>query len=928
MLKKDVAKLFLSTIAATIFAACGDDTTTEKIVEVAGGTVIVESVGDLPECTKDIEGERAWVKTESTDRICVDGKWFATKDSLNAGDFSCTTKELKDKSGIKIVCNGDSIGVVLNGSDGKDGKAGTSGKDGDDGAGCAVVGQTDSTVVVKCGGQTMTLNLGAAAGLDSLGLDSERIAVSLDTLAGVSQKGPFLKGSTVYLYELSDGHTLKQTNGNFVSNITSDDGRFRFTTRNLMSQYALIVVDGKYRNEVTGEPTNTAIRMQAYTDVLNRKNANVNLLTQLEMNRVYNLVTQKKKRFKVAKHQAQMEIFNAFHIDTTVIDKSSEDLNVFGSTEADAALLAISIMLQGDSNETALSVLLTEIADDMESDGQWNDSATRARIADWAATVDSSVSLLKSKLAVFHNNVEGWALDSGDVPYFEKYIRKFWSKELGLGICGEGENRVGLVKRAPNKYSMMHYAESYTDSTNKIRFICDNADLFRWRTATDIEKDTMGWGHEFAEGDIRNGKVNSNKTYVYEGRTWRYGTNVDSIVAKACMQGREDTVAQGSDDKWYKCVNHAWRLAKNIEMDTATWGHDFQTGDYRNGRINNTLTYVYDQGNWRLGTEMDSLLKKGCVKHGDTSTVKHDNLYYVCTAQPSGSEQPLKWVIAPEIYNDTYEARGECSATGLYGDGTILAGRVNSDNKYVCDADSFRRAISTELSWNKGCVSYIRNGSYVLGNQLSHYKCTVNGWQFDIEGSSGTVKDAAGTSYRTIAIKNQVWMAENMNLEYKVNGKTYRNYCNKDNCETYGRYYTWAAAMDSAGVYSTNGKGCGQGKSCTPTSPVRGICPAGWHLPDDREWETLYASVGSDAAAMLATGFEDLPKATDAYGFTALPAGQYLEGGFRDVGKYAEFWSVVEYSDEDANWWYLYQTTAYILNTGKYRGLPVRCVKN
>ena len=59
MLKKDVAKLFLSTIAATFFAACGDDTTTEKIVEVAGGTVIVESVGDLPECTKDIEGERA-----------------------------------------------------------------------------------------------------------------------------------------------------------------------------------------------------------------------------------------------------------------------------------------------------------------------------------------------------------------------------------------------------------------------------------------------------------------------------------------------------------------------------------------------------------------------------------------------------------------------------------------------------------------------------------------------------------------------------------------------------------------------------------------------------------------------------------------------------------------------------------------------------
>ena len=118
--------------------ACGESTTTEKIVEVAtGGTEIVESVKDLPKCTKDTQGERVWVKDESTDRVCVDGKWFATKESakdtvfvagdtvyLNGGDFSCTTKELNDKSGLKIICNGDSIGVVLNGAAGKDGAKG------------------------------------------------------------------------------------------------------------------------------------------------------------------------------------------------------------------------------------------------------------------------------------------------------------------------------------------------------------------------------------------------------------------------------------------------------------------------------------------------------------------------------------------------------------------------------------------------------------------------------------------------------------------------------------------------------------------------------------------------------------------------------------------------------------------------------------
>ena len=75
---------------------------------------------------------------------------------------------------------------------------------------------------------------------DTLEADSERVAVSLDSLAGYSQKGPFLKGSTVYLYELSDGRTLKQTNGNFTSIITRDDGRYKFTARDLASQYAMI----------------------------------------------------------------------------------------------------------------------------------------------------------------------------------------------------------------------------------------------------------------------------------------------------------------------------------------------------------------------------------------------------------------------------------------------------------------------------------------------------------------------------------------------------------------------------------------------------------------------------------------------------------------------------------------------------------------
>ena len=70
-------------------------------------------------------------------------------------------------------------------------------------------------------------------------------------------------------------------------------------------------------------------------------------------------------------------------------------------------------------------------------------------------------------------------------------------------------------------------------------------------------------------------------------------------------------------------------------------------------------------------------------------------------------------------------------------------------------------------------------------------------------------------------------MAENLNIDYKVDGSIYGTYTNTDKGEIYGRYYTWAAAMDSAGIYSDNSKGCGDAKPCIVNTPARGICPEG-----------------------------------------------------------------------------------------------------
>ena len=438
--------------AALLLAACGDEVT--QINQT--GLEVYSAEKDLPECTGKNEGEQAFVKKDAAARICVDGEWVPMAPDAANGDFSCKTEELKDGSGLKIVCNGDSIGVVLNGSDGKDGKAGKDGSDGEDGkagTGCAMTDKTDSTVTVKCGDSTMVIELGVGASADTAEADSERVPISLDSIVGLTQKGPFLKGSTVYLYELSDGRTLKQTNGNFTSNISQDNGRYKFLARDLVSQYAMIIVDGYYRNEVTGVSSNAPIRLKAITDMRKRNSVNVNILTHLEFERVYYLVTKgdstgKKLTVKQAKRQAQKEILKIFDIELDD-NTDAEDMDVFGSDDADAALLAISVLLQGERSEGEMIALLSEISEDVAEDGEWNDTAARVAIADWA---------FGQNLLKLRNNVEGWHLNGDNkVGDFEKYINNYIAVNLKIDTCATESENLQVVDNPLSRFNGRTY---------------------------------------------------------------------------------------------------------------------------------------------------------------------------------------------------------------------------------------------------------------------------------------------------------------------------------------------------------------------------------------------------------------------------------------------------------------------------------------
>ena len=959
-----------SAIAGILFllVACGDETT--QINQI--GMDVVASEDDLPECTGSNEGEQVFVKGETSTRICVDGEWQATGDTVYVSsgrdtivvagdtifmqsaedtvyvkdnDFSCTTKELADSSGLKIVCNGDSIGVVLNGAKGDKGEDGLNGTKGDSGAGCTLKDRTDTTVTVTCGDSTMVIQLGHAA-------DGDTMTINLESLVGYTQKGPFLKGSSVYLYELNG--SLNQTNGNFTSVIADDDGRYRFRTRGLKYPYAMIVVDGYYRNEVTGETSDAPIRLRAITDVSSRVtgSANVNLLTHLEFDRVNSLATGPGKlKLKEAKHKAQTEILSAFGIDTNLVKNvQSEDMDVFGESEADAALLAISVLLQGDGNAADLSVRLTELADDLV-DGKWdgnNSETLKAQLADWIAEADA-----EGRLGKFRSNVRGWNL-SDTVPVFEKFVRNFYSRVNELGKCGSEEIPVGMVKNVKNPKSK-YYANGYSDATNRARFICVNADSARWRLATEIEKDTAGLGHEYKNGAVTLGKVNSEFVYVYENNNWRHGTSLDTVVGAGCMPNSRDIVVKGKDSTWYKCIGDssmvfshndlieaswegAWRKASVLETDTNGLGHDFEDGDIhrglvnednvyvyednnwvagtmmddsvgtgcvksldgkiikgldnkkylcsidytngiartwslapnitldtagwaeigasqggwkdgdvRNGKVNDRLTYVYQNGAWRLGTQLDSILHQGCVTPGDTSINTYMTYYFVC-------KDDSKWDVAPRIYSDTKDYRENCK-NGAYSDGRLVTGKAIGALKYVCENGEFRNATALELKASIACVASTRNYIYKTGSTFS--KCLADGFSTAATKARGIMKDRAGKEYETVVIGTQQWMAENLNY-VTDSSSCYNN--EETNCSVFGRLYA-------------------RGESQT-------ICPTGWHLPSRNEWATLITLAGcADFNGYYCQGGYALKSAggwtydsstlngADTYGFTVLPAG-------------------------------------------------------
>ena len=173
-----------------------------------------------------------------------------------------------------------------------------------------------------------------------------------------------------------------------------------------------------------------------------------------------------------------------------------------------------------------------------------------------------------------------------------------------------------------------------------------------------------------------------------------------------------------------------------------------------------------------------------------------------------------------------------------------------------------------------------------------------------------------GKTYKIVKIGRQNWFAENLNYATEE-GSVFGNVCyeNKaENCAKYGRLYNWETALTA--------------------------CPAGTHLPTDKEWTTLVDYAGGEEKAgtklKSSTGwkcYKELAAGTNDYGFFALPGscdGGGVSKAGNKAGKCGNWWSATEDGD-DAAWSYYtlcnyegVDRNAY----SKYALFSVRCVKD
>ena len=206
---------------------------------------------------------------------------------------------------------------------------------------------------------------------------------------------------------------------------------------------------------------------------------------------------------------------------------------------------------------------------------------------------------------------------------------------------------------------------------------------------------------------------------------------------------------------------------------------------------------------------------------------------------------------------------------------------------------------------------------------------------FFVNLCGGLVRDADGNEYASLymgdAPERFCWTKRNMETTHYLGGDTVPSMIyNADghsdeaaNLATYGRLYTWYAAVKLP-----------SGSEAEPPMTthghfVTGVCPAGWHIPDSVNMASLNSLNAFD---LMADTLWRIPGYDHGEGFYALPAGYYNHHTHRFESMLGStyFWSNVRRNHYEC-WVCAFSFGCNLMmfdDLSVENGLSVRCVKD
>lgn len=206
------------------------------------------------------------------------------------------------------------------------------------------------------------------------------------------------------------------------------------------------------------------------------------------------------------------------------------------------------------------------------------------------------------------------------------------------------------------------------------------------------------------------------------------------------------------------------------------------------------------------------------------------------------------------------------------------------------------------------------------------------------EWTTGTfIDERDNQTYKWFTIGSQTWMQENLNYIPSDTSVARRSTCydyrgpgfvhlpntnckisdspDEDGTTKHGRLYGWETAMQLEASYLS--------EPVSFSVPMQGICPAGWHIPNVVEWDTLNSLMAEN---------EDTVR--NPNGFAALNSGRYAENGAFLEANSKNYWWTAESNHLSYKIGYKYDKYSwdsgwFKKNTAMTKELySVRCIKD